>query len=198
MIRLVEHKLLDMTIFGDIDHIEKVARVCYRSEPRGNSGQFVRGLIKRKHLAMLEFARVCVVLRTSRPIANEIVRHRVASYAQESTRYVDYAKDSDLEVMVNRQWPVSDATMKAWEALELAYKDDRRNGVPAEIARRSLPFDLATTIVCDWNFREALHIIATRSQGKTGRPHPDMVNLISQVHSELAKRVPVVFGEEQP
>lgn len=79
-----------------LKQIERVARTCYKSEhliTDESASKMVKRLLDSKHEAMLEFYDVTVKFTCDRAIANEIVRHRVASYAQESTRYCNYSKD---------------------------------------------------------------------------------------------------------
>ena len=79
--------------------IEKIARVCYKSEDKiteGSAERMVRNLIKRGHEAMLEHFSFSVCFTVDRGISHEIVRHRMASFAQESTRYCNYGKSGDV------------------------------------------------------------------------------------------------------
>lgn len=81
--------------------IERVARVCYKSEDKiteGSAEKMVRALIKSNHMAMLEHYSFSVKFICDRGVSHEIVRHRVASYAQESTRYCNYNKSGDVAV----------------------------------------------------------------------------------------------------
>ena len=76
--------------------IATVARTCYKSEDYSTIQKdkaLVKRLINSKHDAMLEFVDITVKFTCDRAIANELVRHRMASYAQESTRYCNYSKD---------------------------------------------------------------------------------------------------------
>lgn len=90
------HEVLSIYPDKPIENIEKVARVCYKSEDKINSGSaaaFVNGLNKSGHHAMLEFGGMTVKFTCNRAIANELVRHRLCSFAQTSTRYCNYSKD---------------------------------------------------------------------------------------------------------
>lgn len=192
--RREKQAVLSIEVHGSVESIERAARTCYRTEPKGNSESFVQGLKNRRHMAMLEFADVVITLRTSRAIANEIVRHRMGSYAQESTRYVDMARGGQIGIISRCEDPY---VLDAWQKSVDAYRQARAAKVPAEIARDVLPLATATVIVCKWNFREALHVLETRLWGATGRPHPDMVELMGLVHEELVKIAPTVFRREQ-
>ena len=89
-------------IYGDIDgqeilkKIETCGRVCYKSEGKieeGSAEKFVANIIKRGHEAVLEHASITIKFVVDRGVSHEIVRHRIASYCQESTRYCNYSKD---------------------------------------------------------------------------------------------------------
>ena len=73
--------------------IERMGRICYQSEPQGRPDDFVRMLIKRGHESVLEHASASFVIICDRGTSHEIVRHRLASYSQESTRYCNYSKE---------------------------------------------------------------------------------------------------------
>lgn len=193
--KIVDHEVLSVEVCGDLERIERVARVCYRSEPKGDAATFVRGLIKRKHFAMLEFADVIVVIKTSRGVANELVRHRIASYAQESTRFVDYAKDAEgIEVVSSPNDIIHQSMVESWAKAEQAYFEARFAGVPVELARDVLPLATATTIVCKWNFRQVLNVvIPQRLHGSTGRPLRGMKALMAKFYPMLSEKCPVVF-----
>ena len=78
-----------------LELIEVIARTCYKSEEAigpGTAAQMVRGLLRRNHGAMIEHAHASVRFITDRGVTHEMVRHRIASYAQESTRYCNYSK----------------------------------------------------------------------------------------------------------
>ena len=79
-----------------LNHIEKCGRVCYKSEDKiteTSAAAFVAGIIKRGHEAVLEHFNITVKFTCDRGVSHELVRHRLASYCQESTRYCNYSKD---------------------------------------------------------------------------------------------------------
>ena len=80
-----------------LQHIELCGRVCYKSEDKitdTSAAKFVAGIIKRGHEAVLEHFDITVKFICDRGVSHEIVRHRLASYCQESTRYCNYSKDA--------------------------------------------------------------------------------------------------------
>ena len=83
--------------------LEKIGRVCYRSEDKITDESykgFLRGLVSRGHDSVLEHVSVTAYLTVNRAIAQEITRHRIGSYTHESTRYVKY---DDVEMIPDRK-----------------------------------------------------------------------------------------------
>ena len=93
------YKILTPISVGGIDElhkIEQVGRVCYKSEDlikEDSAADFVKRLIKRGHEAMIEHSQMTVIFTVDRGVSHEMVRHRLASFAQESTRYCNYSKE---------------------------------------------------------------------------------------------------------
>lgn len=97
------YEILD-TLNGEeiLKKIERVARVCYKSEDKitdGSAEKMVKALIKRGHEAMLEHFSFSVKFIVDRGVSHELVRHRVASFAQESTRYCNYGHEGEITVI---------------------------------------------------------------------------------------------------
>ena len=92
-----EIKILSTESYEDmLRRIEKIGRVCYKSEERigeGTAEKFIAGIIKRGHESVIEHGSITVKVTCDRGVTHEIVRHRIASYSQESTRYCNYSKD---------------------------------------------------------------------------------------------------------
>jgi len=185
--------------------IEKIARTCYKSEDKitddGVSARnLVRGLIKSDHEAMLEHVSISVKFITDRAVSHELVRHRLCSFAQESQRYVNYDKKGiifikpvgikeDSEEFYEWKNAVSYAANMYHEQID-AYN------LKPEIARSVLPNSTKTEIVVTANLREWRHIFNLRSIGTTGRPHPQMKNLMDKTLFEFAKRWPIIFKDQ--
>lgn len=198
--RIVEqgHEILHM---DNIDRVEIAGRTCYKSE-RGDADRFARMLIKRGHEAMIEHASATVRFVTNRGVTHELVRHRMTSFGQESTRYVKY--DGEMEfirpVWLDEGEPVSrqlarSQFMTACRDAESRYKNLLDLGWKPEQAREVLPNSLKTEIVVTANFREWRHIFKLRAIGTTGKPHPQMQALMLPVLEEFANRCPAVFGD---
>lgn len=180
--------------------IEMAGRVCYRSVPKdpvNSAGNFIKMLKRRHHMSVLEHASAGFIIQTDRAIGNEIVRHRVASYSQESTRYVCYLKDqfdSQISVLVPHDILPNTPSYDIWWAgvcfAEQTYLGLTKAGQTPEMARSVLPLCTATTLVWTANFREWLHIAALRDDLAA---HPDMRVIMQMIKAELAKIAPHVF-----
>ena len=188
----------------DIQDIAETASVCYRSVPKGETEEecelanemLVRSLVKRGHGAMLEHSFLSVRFRTDRAIANEIVRHRLLSYAQESTRYVNYGKKGFEFILPDTRNPFTlEHYRDACEAAVDSYESMIADGVSPEDARGVLPLCTATTIVASGNFREWRHVLALRTSKNA---HPMIRALMTPLLEELKDTVPVVFDDIEP
>lgn len=185
--------------------IEKVARVCYKSEDKigeGTAEKMVRALIKSNHLAMLEHFSFSVKFICDRGVSHEIVRHRVASFAQESTRYCNYGKTGDIKVIrplyFKEDTPEMDNWAESCMKAERVYLDMVNNGVSPQEARAVLPNSLKTEIVMTANLREWRHFFSLRACGATGKPHPQMLEVAVPLLKELKELIPVVFDDLEP
>lgn len=192
-------------------NIERAARTCYKSEDKithGSAEKLVRNLIKRGHMAMIEFGGFITVKFTSdRGFSHELVRHRMSSFAQESTRYVNYSKGKfgseitciDTENILKMKKVAPDVIAKAivrqiegWTYCQQVYMDLVEMGVPPEIARNNLPIGLKAEIVISANVREWRHISSQRADIAA---HPRMRELMYPLFDELRERCPVIFDD---
>lgn len=208
-----------------LQKIERAGRTCYKSEENitpESASKFVANLVKRNHWAMIEHgASITVKFITDRGISHELVRHRLASFAQESTRYVKYgnaSKDSedivfimpsqfkgregiyrrsDGNVTINND-PV-EATWGDWAFIEAcldaeeSYNILMERGWYAQEARAVLPNALKTEVVMTANLREWKHFLDLRSKGTTGAPHPDMKIVADMVYEKFHAELPEIF-----
>lgn len=182
--------------------IERVARVCYKSEDKiteGSAEKMVRALIKSNHMAMLEHYSFSVKFICDRGVSHEIVRHRVASYAQESTRYCNYNKSGDVAfirpVFFAEDTPEMDNWVDSCMRAEKTYNYLISEGRTPQEARSVLPNSLKTEVVMTANLREWRHFLSLRACGSTGKPHPQMLEVAVPLLKELRERVPVVFDD---
>lgn len=192
--------------------IERVARVCYKSEEKigeGTAEKMVRALVKSKHEAMLEHFSFSVKFIVDRGVSHELVRHRVASFAQESTRYCNYGKSGEvtfIEPTVLRLENKEDKDgYTAWhfwhhsmEVAETAYKNMLGAGATPQEARAVLPNSLKTEVVMTANLREWRHFFSLRACGSTGKPHPQMLEVAVPLLKEVKSLIPVVFDDLEP
>ncbi len=183
--------------------IERVARVCYKSEDKiteGSVEKMVRSLIKRGHEAMLEHYSFSVKFTVDRGVSHEIVRHRLASFAQESTRYCNYGHEGEITVIAPFWLEGKDIFewqnwREAMEVCENQYLKLLEDGWEPQKARAVLPNSLKTEIVMTANLREWRYFLKLRAVGTTGKPHPQMQEVAIPLLRELQERVPVVFDD---
>ena len=188
-----------------LKHIERCARVCYKSEDRitdGSAEKMVAALIRSGHEAMLEHYSFTVKFICDRGIANELVRHRIASFAQESSRYCCYAKDKfgkELTFINPCFWEPDSDNYARWfhemDEAEKTYLAMIESGATPEQARDILPTSIKTEIVMTANLREWRHFFKLRAEGVTGKPHPQMLEITIPLLKELKQKVPVVFDD---
>jgi thymidylate synthase (FAD) len=189
---------------GILQTLERAGRTCYKSEDRidvNSAGAFVEMLIKRGHHAMIEFGSIIVKFVTNRGVTHELVRHRLCSFAQESTRYVDYQSEMEFirPVWDLNQYSGNTDESRAWAAFtdslmqaEEKYKRLRQLGWRPEQAREVLPNSLKTEIVVQANIREWRHIFKLRTAKAA---HPQMRALMLPLLDELRGLLPVVFDD---
>ena len=188
-----------------LKHIERCARVCYKSEDRitdGSAEKMVAALIRSGHEAMLEHYSFTVKFICDRGIANELVRHRIASFAQESSRYCCYAKDKfgkELTFINPCFWEPNSDNYARWfhemDEAEKTYLAMIESGATPEQARDILPTSIKTEIVMTANLREFRHFFKLRAEGVTGKPHPQMLEITIPFLKELKQKIPVVFDD---
>lgn len=188
---------------GDV--IEKAARTCYRSEDKitddGSSDQKIKEMLTSLgHTTMLEHSVLSVEFTTDRAIANELTRHRLCSFAQESTRYCNYSKDKfgNELTFVQPEWILDIFTYEAsiWAdacvMAEHTYLALLKKGLKPEDARCVLPLCLATKLVMTTNYAEWRHILKLRTAKGA---HPQMRALMIPLLEELQETIPVIFDD---
>ena len=188
-----------------LKHIERCARVCYKSEDRitdGSAEKMVAALIRSGHEAMLEHYSFTVKFICDRGVSHELVRHRIASFAQESSRYCCYAKDKfgkELTFINPCFWEPDSDNYARWfhemDEAEKTYLAMIEDGATPEQARDILPISIKTEIVMTANLREWRHFFKLRAEEVTGKPHPQMLEITIPLLKELKQKVPVVFDD---
>lgn len=193
-------------IRGDeLQLIEKAGRTCYKSEDKitdESAKKFVAGLIKRNHEAMLEHSFLSIRFICDRGVSHELVRHRLASFAQESTRYCNYSQDKfGNELTFIKPFFLDEDTneYRVWEhAMKVAESDYMMMlnvGRTAQEARSILPNSIKTEVVMSTNYREWRHFFKLRAARATGPAHPQMEEITRPLLEELKTLIPVVFDD---
>lgn len=188
--------------------IEQAGRVCYKSEDlitEDSAKKFCENIIKRKHEAVLEHYSFTVKFIVDRGVSHEIVRHRVASYCQESTRYCNYSKDkfsNEITVIKPCFWRENEETndeyvkFAIWERsmrdAEAAYFELLERGATPQEARSVLPNSLKTEVVMTANIREWRHFFNLRTSSAA---HPQIREVAIPLLKELQEKIPVLFDD---
>ena len=194
-----------------LKQIEFIGRCCYKSEEKittDSAKVFVKKLIDSKHHAMIEHGSISVKMITDRGVTHEIVRHRVASYAQESTRYCNYSKDkfgNEITVIlpVDYDWDIhgvlTDLDLVQYETWKEAMKHSEksymtllRDGASPQLARSVLPNSLKTEIVMTANPREWRHFFTLRCSNAA---HPQMKELARSMLTGFQRDIPILFDD---
>ena len=188
-----------------LKNIEYIARTCYKSENMItdlSAVKMVESLINRGHEAMLEHQSISVKFIVDRGVSHELVRHRMASYAQESTRYCNYSKDkfgNELTFISPCFWNKGSREYEEWYAAMNSAEDIYFElidwGVTPEQARAVLPNSIKTEVVMTANLREWRHFFKLRAIGTTGKPHPQMLEVTVPLLAEFKALIPVVFDD---
>ena len=179
--------------------LERIGRVSYKSEDKiteDSAAKFVKMLINSGHESVIEHVSLTAYIITDRGVSHELVRHRIASFTQESTRYCNYSKGkfgSELTVIMPPLQPVE---LSEWKitilAIEASYKRLIDEGVSPQIARSVLPNSLKTELYMTMNLREWRHFFKLRTSPKA---HPQMRELALGMLNNLKHMVPVIFED---
>ncbi|MBP3648539.1 MAG: FAD-dependent thymidylate synthase [Clostridia bacterium] len=191
--------------------IEYAGRNCYRSQDKMSENsheRFISSLIKRGHGSPLEFEDMTVEIVTSRDVLAEITRHRLASFAVQSQRYVLDDKDGDIEFIKPdyyipqeslsldaKKWCASRNWEQNVQNAENDYKYQIQEcGMSPQDARKILPNSTKTIIVMKANIREWLHIFELRNSPAA---YPEMRTMISMIINEFQRLYPGLYSEKE-
>lgn len=172
--------------------IERASRTCYKSEDKitdDSASQFVAGLLKRGHEAMIEHAYVSYKIICGRGESHEYVRHRLFSFAQESTRYCNYKGGVTF---ITPTWERDEDWLEDLEAIEQMYLKRLECGWKPQQAREILPTCTKTEIVITGDLREWRHFFKLRTD-KAAHPNARYVAIL--LLNDIRNRVPVVFDD---
>ncbi len=178
--------------------------VCYKSEDKitddGKSARkFVQMIIDKGHEAMIEHSSLSVKFIVDRGVSHELVRHRIASFAQESTCYCNYAKDKfGNEITVIKPLFFTEGSEQydfwehAMENAELYYFNLLKSGATPQKARSVLPNSTKTKITITANYREWRNFFKLRTAEAA---HPQMREVTIPLLAELKERLPIIFDD---
>lgn len=210
IIKKPEIEILSETSYEELlKRVERAGRVCYKSEgniKEGSAETFIRGILKRGHESVVEHGSITVRIVCDRGVTHEIVRHRIASYSQESTRYCNYANEkfgsqiTCIDLASGFQYDLNDEKdrrkyeiwKKAMEEAERYYFELLEAGARPEEARSILPNSLKTEIVVTMDIREWRHFIRLRGGHAA---HPQIREITKMILEEFSRRYPVFFGD---
>lgn len=186
--------------------IERAGRTCYKSEnliSSESAKKFVTNILKLGHESVIEHEKITVRIICDRGVTHEIVRHRIASYSQESTRYCNYCNDrfgneltfiepcffssNSEEDKKNKQIWLDTMAM-----IEKNYNSLIENGAKPEEARAILPNSLKTEIVVTMNLRAWRHFFKLRADKSA---HPQIREIANQILDEFKQKLPTIFGD---
>jgi len=183
--------------------MERIARTCYKSEDlasEGSAERILKNLIKNGHEAMIEFFDITVKFTCNRGFSHEMVRHRLCSFSQESTRYCNYSSDkfgNEITVIQPAWIGKGNETaeilwLDAMKSAEDFYFKALEQGLKAQDARGMLPIDLKTELNVKANIREWRAIFKLRT---TEAAHPSMRELMIPLLTEFKSKLPVLFDD---
>jgi thymidylate synthase (FAD) len=194
--------------------IEVAGRTCYKSEDKitdDSASEFVEMIVGRGHLSVVEHQSVSVKFICDRGVSHELVRHRIASFSQESTRYCNYSKDKfdnqltfiipSLSKIEPGEGDRSDFGLHShgeilWLNAMQSSQDIYNSLIQAkwspQEARSVLPNSLKTEIIVTANLREWREIFRQRCSPAA---HPQMRELMVPLRNEFQKVLPEIFGD---
>ena len=185
-----------------IKKIEKIGRVCYKSEGKiteDSAEKFISNIIESGHESVIEHETISVRVICDRGVSHEIVRHRIASYSQESTRYCNYSNEKfgkELTVIKPIFWTEDSIEYKVWlemmNEIEKKYNMLVDMGAKPQEARSILPNSLKTEIIMTMNLREWSHFFKLRM---SLRAHPQMREIAIIILEKFKKEIPVFFDD---
>lgn len=200
---VIEQELNEDTI---LKSIERAGRTCYKSEDNiseESAKRFVSSIIKRGHESVIEHEKITIRIICDRGVTHELVRHRIASYSQESTRYCNYCNDKFGQEITfiepcffNSDTEQDKKNKQIWldsmQQIENNYNALIKNGAKPEEARAILPNSLKTEIVVTMNLRAWRHFFKLRTDKAA---HPQIREIASMILTELKEKLPTIFGD---
>jgi thymidylate synthase (FAD) len=172
--------------------VEFAGRVDYgpkNSAKLGTDKSIISRWIDSGHHSMLEMAEATFFIECSRVVSHELVRHRLCNFQQESQRFVKYDDASEDCFYVPDGEYGPDIEAQVGNALNV-YKNMRKKGVPAQLARYVLPNSMGTRLIMKANLREWRHVVSLRTAKAA---QPEMQELAWQIHDQLVEAFPNIM-----
>lgn len=188
-----------------LQNLEKAGRTCYKSEEKITDTScipFIKNVITRGHESVLEHEKLTCRVVCDRGISHECVRHRIASYSQESSRYVNYSNFDEISFIdIRKAFNYNDDSpqFNLWRVAminaEYSYLEMIKAGCSPQEARSVLPNSVKTEIVITMNLRAWRHFFRLRALGTAGKPHPQMLELTIPMLEYCKQNLPVIFAD---
>lgn len=185
--------ILDDKAINILKKIERCGRLCYQSEHRITSDsyiKFIKGLIARGHLSVIEHGSATAIVVCDRGVSHEIVRHRLGSYSQESTRYCNYLKSGINYIQPD--FILTKEDKKIMQLIEDHYNKRLSEGLRPEQARGFLLTLTKTEIAITYNFREWTHFFQVRGAKDA---HPQIREVAKIILTKMKEVIPIVFDD---
>ena len=182
--------------------LELAGRTCYKSEDKmteDSAAGFVGRIVRSGHESVIEHANFTIRFIVDRGVSHELVRHRLAAYSQESTRYANYSQERfgrEITVIKPCFWEEGSPEYEVWEKAmvqaEEAYMQLLDQGASPQQARAVLPNSLKTEVVMTANLREWRHVFRLRCQKAA---HPQIREVMLGLLADVSTRIPVLFDD---
>jgi thymidylate synthase (FAD) len=200
---LIETPMDPVSCLHYLELLERAGRTCYKSQHKiepGSADAFVARLVRDlKHESVIEHGGATVRFICDRGVSHELVRHRLASFSQESTRYCNYSSENfgaAISFITPLVFPPNSVEWHLWvyacRTAEDVYFKLLKRGAKPQDARAVLPNSLKTEIVVTANWREWRHILRLRTSPKA---HPEMRRLMQPLLEDLRWKLPPLFGD---
>lgn len=192
--------------------IEQIGRICYKSEDKiteESNKRFCSNILQNQHLSVIEHVSLSIKFVVDRGVSHELVRHRLCSFSQESTRYCNYKSGvtfiipSWVDICPGEytldMFPQTEDNPSAKEAWCLSMLDAEKSylhiltmGWNPQQARSVLPNSLKTEICTSANLREWRHILKLRTAKSA---HPQMQEIMRPLLKDLQNQIPIIFDD---
>ena len=185
--------------------LERIGRTCYKSEgniKEDSAEKFVKNIMNRNHMSVIEHESISVRIICDRGVTHEIVRHRIASYSQESTRYCNYSNDkfgNELTFIKPCFFDEGSEGYEIWKKsmqnIENEYMELIEVDAKPQEARSILPNSIKTELVMTMNLREWRHFFLLRCDKAA---HPQMRQVANLILNLFKVNIPIIFDDIEP